>query len=234
MLSMVIPFYNEEENIDRVVGELVSAFETSKIDYELVLVNNGSTDSSPQLLRAWRSSREKIRVVDVGVNQGYGFGVICGLLAATGEEAGFMCGDGQVKAGDVVKVYRALEYCELAKARRVKREGGFWRAFLSLGYNRIFRAMFKIDSMDIDATPKIFRRAWLETFHLSSRDFFLDAELMLKAKYLNLRVVELPVSPLRREGGKSKVKITAIWEFAKNMLKYKFGTVMRDWECGRF
>ena len=73
-VSLVIPFYNEEENIERVVSGLVNSFEKGSIDYELILVNNGSVDKSPQILEDLAKEKpDRIKVVHVLVNQGYGW-----------------------------------------------------------------------------------------------------------------------------------------------------------------
>ena len=232
-LSLVIPFYNEEENIGRVVGGLVNSFGNSSIDYELILVNNGSVDETPQILEDLAKEQpNKIKVVHVPVNQGYGWGIINGLKNTSGEYVGFMCGDGQIKPEAVIMVYHQIEQenCDLAKVRRVSREDGLWRKIISLVYNRIFWVMFRVASPDINITPKIFHKDWLERFQLTAKDWFIDAEIMIKAKYLNLKVDEVPVEFLRREKGRSHVVLTTIWEFARNMLNYKLGRGVKEWK----
>ena len=232
-LSLVIPFYNEDESIERVVSELANSFEKASIDYELILVNNGSVDKTPQMLEGLTKEKpNKIKVIHVPVNQGYGWGIINGLDNASGEYVGFMCGDGQIKPEDVIVVYYQIKQgnCDLAKVRRVSREDGLWRKLISLVYNRIFRVMFRVTSLDINITPKIFHKDWLERFQLTAKDWFIDAEIMIKAKYLNLEVREVPVEFLRREKGRSHVKFAAILEFAKNMFNYKLGRGIKKWK----
>ena len=134
-LSLVIPFFNEAENIERVVNGLVNSFEKSSIGYELVLVNNGSIDESPQILENLAEEKpENIKVVHVPVNQGYGWGIMNGLKIASAEYVGFMCGDAQIKPEDVVAVYRLIEQenCDLAKVKRVSRDYSLWRKIISL------------------------------------------------------------------------------------------------------
>ncbi|MBA7715899.1 Poly-beta-1,6-N-acetyl-D-glucosamine synthase [subsurface metagenome] len=87
--SLVIPFYNEEKNVREVISGLSDTLERSSIDYELVLVNNGSTDKTPQILESLAKEKpDAIKVVHVSVNQGYGGGIINGLKRVSEEYVG--------------------------------------------------------------------------------------------------------------------------------------------------
>ncbi|MDO8568835.1 MAG: glycosyltransferase family 2 protein [Dehalococcoidales bacterium] len=231
--SLVIPFYNEEKNAKRVVEGLTGSFEKAAIDYELILVDNGSVDATPRILEELAGAKPAaIKVVHVPVNQGYGWGIINGMKAATGEYAGHMCGDGQVTPADVLKLFEFIkkEKCDLCKVRRVARHDGFVRKVLSVGYNTLFLLIFNVKTMDVNGTPKIVRRTYLEKMAPQSRDWFIDAEIMIKARHLDLKVSEVPVEFLRREAGRSHVAFSTIWEFARNMSSYKLGRGMRQWK----
>lgn len=231
--SLVIPFYNEEENVRSVVDGLVNAFEEKLTDYELILVNNGSMDKTPQILEEMSErKRGKIKVVHVPVNQGYGWGIINGLSAAGGDFVGYMCGDGQIQPGDVVRAFDCINSgkCDLAKVKRVARRDGLVRKVLSQGYNSLFFLLFNVRSLDVNGSPKILKRELLEVVSPVSKDWFIDAELMIKAKHLDLKVEEVPVEFLRRKAGRSHVKFATIWEFVKNMFGYRFGRGALEWQ----
>ena len=233
ILSLVIPFYNEEKNLERVVGGLVNNLEKASIDYELILVNNGSVDRSPQILEELAKEKpDRIKVVHVSANQGYGWGIVNGLENANGEYVGYMGGDGQIKPEDAIRVYRQIGRgsCDLAKAKRVSREDGLCRKIYTFVFNRLFWVIFRAASLDINGTPKIFHKDWLERFQLTAKDWFIDAEIMIKANYLGLKVREVPVEFLRREEGRSHVGFTTIWEFARNIINYRLGSGMREWK----
>lgn len=232
-LSLVIPFYNEEENIELVVSGLVNSFEKESIDYELILVNNGSVDKSPHILENLaREKPDKMKVVHVSVNQGYGWGIINGLKLASSEFIGYMCGDGQIRPKDVLKVFKTIknENYDLVKVKRVARKDGIIRKVVSTVYNWLFLVTFNARTLDVNGTPKIFKGELLEIFSPSSKDWFIDAEMMIKAKYLNLRMGEVPVEFLRREKGGSHVELTTILEFVRNIFTYKFGRGIREWK----
>lgn len=231
--SLVIPLYNEEEGARGVVDNLISALDEALLDYELVLVDNGSRDMTPQILESLaREKGDKIKIVHVPVNQGYGWGIINGLNAATGTFVGYMCGDGQIQPKDVIKVFDRIRAgnCDLAKVKRVARHDGLLRKILSRGYNSLFLLWFNVKSLDVNGTPKILKRDLLERFNPVSKDWFIDAEMMIKAKHLNLNVEEVPAQFVRREAGRSNVRFGTIWEFWKNMVGYRFGRRMQEWQ----
>ncbi len=160
-LSLVIPFYNEEKNVRGVVSGLVSSFEAMSTDYELILVNNGSADGSPRILEDLAEERpNKIKVVHVPVNQGYGWGIISGLRQASGEFVGYMCGDGQIKPADVARAFNGMRNGDgdLVKVKRIARRDGFIRKILSTGYNWLFLVVFNVKTLDVNGSPKVLRR----------------------------------------------------------------------------
>ena len=231
--SLVIPFYNEEESIEQVVSGLVNSFEKGSIDYELILVNNGSVDRSPKILENLaKENPAKIKVVHVSVNQGYGWGIISGLKQASGEFVGNMCGDGQIKPDDVVKVFNSMknENYDLVKVKRVVRKDGILRKVLSTAYHLLLLVTFNIRKLDVNGTPKVLKRELLEIISPSSKDWFIDAEIMIKAKYLKLRIKEIPVEFLRREKGTSHVAFATSFEFTKNILNYRLGREIKEWK----
>ena len=87
-----------------------------------------------------------------------------------------------------------------------------------------------LHSIDLNASPKVFPRAALASLHLESKDWFLDPELMLKAKPLGLKILERDVEGLPRAGGKSNVRYSTCLQFAKNILRYRFGSAHRAWK----
>jgi|GEM_PF-194029 len=230
--SLVIPLYNEQESLNKVIPPLIDELDLSGVDYQLVLVDNGSRDDTGEMLAQIAQENRRIRVARVEVNQGYGWGVITGLQCASGRLVGFMGGDGQIKPEDVVKTLRRAQSddCDLAKVKRVVRNDGWLRKLNSRIYNLLFLTMFNVHTMDVNGTPKIFRREWLAELAPQSKDWFLDAEIMIKAKELGLRIVDVPVEFLPREKGSSHVRLGAIYEFLSNMLSYRFGRGLKQWK----
>ncbi|MBI3490308.1 MAG: glycosyltransferase family 2 protein [Acidobacteria bacterium] len=229
-MSLVLPLYNEAEGIAAIVANLTNALEREAIPYQLVLVNNGSTDGSATILAEIASQNPAVHVTTVPVNQGYGWGIICGLKEATGEIVGFMCADGQIAPADVIHVYRRLVDgdVDLSKVVRVTREDGFTRRVMSVVYNRLFRVLFAFKAADINGTPKLMWRARFAELELSSKDWFIDAELMIRAVERGFRIAEVAVNFAARNHGASNVRLTTSLEFLRNMFRYRFARGRRS------
>lgn len=229
--SLALPFYNEELNIVPVISTLTDALETARLDFQLVLVNNGSNDRTQELISDLVASDSRLKFVKVAKNLGYGWGVSRGLKVAEGAWIGFMDGDAQIAPVDVVRFLESVsnDY-DMVKVRRSDRHDGIIRSSISEVYIIFFSLLFGISIYDINAKPVIFKRELLDTFKLTSRDWFIDAELMLKFDYLGLRIWEVPVLFRKRRAGRSHVKPATVIEFLFNIARYRFGKELKQWK----
>lgn len=230
--SIVIPLYNEEACVKQSVVDIVNSLdEEFRGGYELILVVNGSQDRTGEMCESLAVSYSSIRVVRVERNLGYGGGIIRGIEEASGSYVGFTCSDGQVSPEDLKRVMREIGRgtCDLVKARRTSRADGLVRKVNSACYNSLFRLLFGMRTCDINAMPKLWRRDVLRFLDLTSRDWFIDAEIMIKARCLDLRVHEIPIHYLKRAGGKSVVRVSAVWEFLRNAFFLIASGRLRSW-----
>lgn len=230
-ISLVLLFYNEEENVVWVVEDLRKALDQAGFDFNLILVDNGSQDRTPDLIEELVDEDPRLKRVTVTENLGFGWGVITGLAAAQSSWVGYMGGDGQVDPEDVIKLLNLRQSgYDLIKVRRTLRQDGFLRAWISNVYVMMVCLVFGIPFYDVNATPRIFRKKWLDKFQLSSLDWFLDAELLVKSHLLGLTVREVPIIFQKREGGSSNVNLGTIFEFLKNIAKFRFGKELIEWK----
>ena len=232
-LSLVLPCYNEEEPLENIVVALNHCFRREAVGLQLILVNNGSTDRTGEIIDRLVARGLPITKVTVGANQGYGYGVLQGLQQTQGRLVGFACADGQVDAEDLLKVYKLAERAKgqvLVKVRRRFRMDGWIRKIVSTIYNTLTTVLFGgLGSIDINGNPKILSYDNLQAMRLVSRDWFLDAEIMIKAKYLGLRVIEMNVFARMREGGATNVRPQTCLQFLGNLWKYWWGKPIREW-----
>lgn len=233
-VSLVLPCYNEEECLAETAGVLLRAFARQGISLELVLVNNGSRDGTERVIDELARKNPAVVKVVVPVNQGYGHGILEGLKACRAPFLGYLCADGQVGADDVVRVYRLLQGSDggvLTKVRRRFRQDSLKRKVISVCYNALMLALFgRLEAIDINGSPKIFSRKAYRRMQLRSKDWFLDPEIMIKAKHLKLLIAELNVRGLQRRGGKSNVRLSTCLEFLKNIARYRLGRSMARWK----
>lgn len=230
-LSLVMPCYNEADVIERTASEMVAAFARSPHRLQLVTVDNGSTDATGDILRQLKERYDNIVVERVEKNEGYGFGVLCGFPLCEASWVGVVVADGQVDPDDVVKLFgdaTRLSQRKLVKVRRRFRMDGLKRKIVSIIYNFSTNVLFGgLGSIDINGSPKIIPREYLERMNLQSKDWFLDPEIMIKAKRLGLSVYEKNIFAQLRPGGASNVNSFTCLEFVKNLLRYRFGKAAR-------
>lgn len=226
-LSLIIPFFNEEGGCEFVTHHLMEELDHHGIDYELILVNNGSTDQTGTILAHLAGGHPRVQVVTVEQNQGYGWGILSGLARSTGQFVGYVDGDTQVPPREVVQLFEQARHggVDLCKGMRLVRFDGPSRRVISFIYNWLFRWLFRCPVSDVNAKPKILSRDCYTRLELRSKDWFIDAEIVLKTHALGMRIQEVMVEFLPREQGTSKVRLDAIVEFLKNLLIYRLSTL---------
>ncbi|HLC79740.1 MAG TPA: sugar phosphate nucleotidyltransferase [archaeon] len=201
-LSVVIPCYNEEKNLP-LLAEKFSRFH--KGNFELILVNNGSTDKSAQVLeRLCFSKYNFIKKVDVASNIGYGNGVKKGLDKAGGK---FLCWTHADLQADPQDVFRAFEIAKarggnvFVKGRRLGR--GFSDSFFSFGMSVFCSMVLGRWLEDINAQPNLFHSSFLPHILDGPDDFSFDLYALYKAKEAGLKIIRFPVAFGARKFGKS-------------------------------
>lgn len=226
VLSLVMPCYNEEAIVSHTAIKLVGAFRGAELRLQLVAVDNGSTDRTGEILRELAAKYPEVTPHRVEVNQGYGFGILSGIPDATAPWVGMIPCDGQVDPADVVQLYEAAVASGvpvIAKVRRRFRLDGFRRKVVSVCYNAFVRLLWPtLQSIDLNGSPKIFPRDLIPRLQLSSKGWLLDPELMIKAHYLGVPVMEYNIFGRMRGAGVSHVRPAAMLEFFGALLAARF------------
>lgn len=225
-VSLVVPCYNEEGSIRYTLPELSKAFRKAGLTIELIAVDNGSSDQTGAIIQELATEDPSIVYHRVEKNQGYGYGILRGLELCSADWVGSIPADGQIDAEDVVKLYKVLASSDgwvLGKVRRRFRMDGFRRRVVSVCYNLFVCALWPgLGSIDINGSPKILPKRALKAMSLESKGWLLDPEIMIKAYYLNLPVIELNVCARMRGSGVSHVNMATCFEFFFKLLSARF------------
>lgn len=222
-LSVVMPAYNEASHLEKNITSVAQTLGASAIAYELIVVDNGSTDETQPILARLAAANPRIMPVSLAQNAGYGGGIRAGFAHARGTAVGWMDADGQESPQDIVRVYHALvsSGAGLAKAvRRIRKESAFRRVQSGV-FNFLFWVLFGSYTRDINAKPKVMTRAIYERLHLVSDDWFIDAELVIQLKKLGAPVAEVSIEWNERIAGKSHVHVGTALKFIYNMIAYR-------------
>ena len=230
-LSLVMPCYNEEEVLGYTVPQLLSAFANAGVRLELIAVDNGSADHTGAIIRRLAADDPSVVHYRVEVNEGYGNGLLQGIPLCTAPWIGFIPADGQVDAEDVVRLYQAVSATGrlvLGKVRRRFRMDGLRRKVVSTAYNLFVRVLWPhLQTLDVNGSPKLLPRSVVSSMELKSKNWLLDPEIMIKAHYLGVSVLELNVFARMRGGGISHVRAETCWQFLRYLLAFRFS---REWE----
>ena len=229
-VSFIMPCYNEEEVIPQTIPDLCDAFAARGHRLQLVATDNGSADRTGEIIGEL-AQRYPITLHRVEPNEGYGNGVLKSFAVCRAPWIGIIPADGQVDAEDVVRLREAVKHTTsptIGKVRRRFRLDGFRRKVISIGYNGFVRALWpRLDSIDINGSPKLLHKDAIARMQLESKDWFLDPEIMIKGHYLGLRVLEMNVFARMRGNGLSHIRATTCWEFFWSIVQFKFGGYAR-------
>ncbi|RQV18493.1 glycosyltransferase family 2 protein [Burkholderia cenocepacia] len=190
--SLVIPCFNEAKNLPLLVERCKNLCASSGV--EVVLVDNGSSDDSPAVLRTLLAGTTGLRSVRVDVNQGYGFGILSGLRVAEGEILGWTHADMQTDPCDALEGLTLFERCGndiFVKGRRYGRP--IADVAFTVGMSIFETCLLNKPLWDINAQPTMFSRTFFERLKNPPSDFSLDLYVYYQARIMGLPVHRFPV-----------------------------------------
>mgnify|MGYP001367054690 CR=1 FL=1 len=226
-LSIVVLAYRSAETIENFVKSLIHSLEKEKLLWEIILVGNyfeGLGDRTPEVVRKIAAEDSRITAITETKKGMMGWDMKTGFQAASGKTLAVIDGDGQMPSEDVIRVYQLLvkDGLDLAKTYRIKRNDGYYRKLISLIYNILFRLLFPgVNARDINSKPKIMTREFYEKFSLESNGWFIDAEIMILARRLGIKIGETETVFHSMDTRPSFVKPLSILEFLANLLTFR-------------
>lgn len=214
-LSVVIPAHNEEGCIGKTCQAILAGFAGADIeDYEILVINDHSTDGTENVLRDLAARCPRLRYVNNPGHGGFGWAVRLGLREFRGEAVAVVMGDLSDSPEDIVTYYRELKKgAECVFGSRFMRGSRVvdyppHKLFLNRLANRFIKVLFRLKHNDITNAFKAYRREVIEGIQpLLSSHFNLTVEVPLKAVVRGYRFVKVPISWTNRKSGTSKLKI---------------------------
>ncbi|HEY7452253.1 MAG TPA: glycosyltransferase family 2 protein [Candidatus Limnocylindria bacterium] len=205
-LTFFFPAYNEEANIERTVAVALEAIGPLVGSLEVLAIDDGSTDRTPELADALAAADPRVRVVHQA-NRGYGGALKAGFANARGELIAFSDGDLQF---DLAELKRLLDRMadgsrpvDAVIGWRIKRRDPFHRLVIAKTYNLIVSVLFGLRVRDIDCAMKLFRRQVFEGIRLDAEGPFLSAELLIKLNARGVRMDQVGVTHYPRTAGQN-------------------------------
>ncbi|HRE03926.1 MAG TPA: glycosyltransferase family 2 protein [Ilumatobacteraceae bacterium] len=217
-LSIFFPMWNEEEYIERALAagiEVCDALvaEGQIGDYELIVVDDASTDATPEIAGRLAAANPRVRVVHHPVNRKLGGSIKTGFAAATGDLVLYTDADLPFDFQELHKALRIMRLYEsdiVSAYRHDRTEEGSSRAIYTFFYNLLIRLMFGVKMRDINFAFKLCKRRIFDHIQLHSEGSFIDAELVIRAKKLGYTVTQFGVDYFPRTRGQSTLSSPAI------------------------
>lgn len=219
-LSLVIPAYNEGAVIGRAIAEAEAALSSHFERFEVLVVDDGSADATARIAREARPTAPHTQVLRHEINRGYGAALRTGFEAARYDLVAFTDADCQFDLTDLARLVPLAADAHVVVGYRADRKDPWRRRVLSKGYNLMARTLLGTRVRDVDCALKVFRRDVIAGLLPESRGFFVNTEMLTRARQLGLEVVELPVTHRPRAGGASKVSLREVPRTARTLLTF--------------
>lgn len=221
--SLIIPCYNEAENLPELIVRCEKVL--SNAEYEIIFVNNGSSDNSSFIFSDLTKHHNNVKIVNIKNNKGYGDGILQGLNLADGDIIGWTHADNQTHPNDFIKaihLFNKHKNLDFVKGKRYGR--GFVDRIFSLGMGIFDSILLKVKLFEINAQPTVFKKEFMSSWDRPPKDFSLDLYVYFMAKKQNLNIKRIKVFFGPRLFGTSKwnTGISQRIKFIKRTIEFSF------------
>ncbi|MCZ6507284.1 MAG: glycosyltransferase family 2 protein [Acidobacteria bacterium] len=204
-LSLVLPAFNEEESIATAIDEADTALRQLACTYEIIVVDDGSGDSTARVVEEKARTNEHVRLLSHSTNRGYGAALRTGFEAARSPLIAFTDADCQFYLDDLGLLLARAHDQDVVCGFRVDRQDPWPRRFYSACYNGFVRGLLSVPVRDCDCALKIFRAETLAAIRIETDGFLVNAEILAKLKMQGSRIAEVGVRHRTRYAGETTV-----------------------------
>jgi glycosyltransferase involved in cell wall biosynthesis len=213
-ISVILPVYNEAQNIEGVISDICSTLPAITDAFEIVMVNDGSRDATAGILENISSGKSYIKVITHQKNFGYGVSIMSGVANSRYPLVFSMDADGQFDIKELKKALCYLKDFDIVIGYRANRADSFYRIILATGYSWLVFLFFGLRFKDVNCGFKLLKKSVFDQGNISTAGVFYT-EVLLKAKKRGFRIKEIPVTHLprlrgRQTGGSPGVMFGAI------------------------
>ena len=211
-LSIILPALNEEDNLKPFVEEIVDYFDGICEKYEVIVVNDGSTDNTGELARTLSIRYNNITVVHHSERQGYGTSLKDGFHASRYDTIFFTDADRQfkIRSFDAFLPFLETKDVDMVIGYRIGRQDTIPRKCCAWVFNILMRSLFSMSYKDINCAFKIFNKEAFECLDIKTVDSLFNVELLAKATLKRLHIAQVGIKHYPRLQGKSSVAYRSI------------------------
>jgi len=221
-LSVFYPCYNEEANVEPLVRQSVDVLTRMVKDWEIIIVNDGSKDSTGPVADRLAAEDPRIRAVHHARNSGYGMALRSGFAAARKQYVFYTDGDGQFDMNELDRLLVRRNDADIVSGYRRNRQDPLLRRINAACWGWLVQRMLRFRCRDVDSAFKLYKREIFDRITLKSTGALIDAEVLARAARLGYTIVTVPVTHLPRKAGKQTgAKLSVIFRAFKELLKLR-------------
>jgi glycosyltransferase involved in cell wall biosynthesis len=227
-LSVFFPAYNDSGTIASMVIRAVQAASELTPDYEVIVVNDGSQDATPDIIDELARTYPRVRAVHHPRNRGYGGALQTGFRSATKDLIFYTDGDAQYDPAELKVLWaRMREDADLVNGYKISRSDPLHRIVIGRVYHHIVKLLFGLTVRDVDCDFRLMRRRIFERINLDRTSGVICLEMMKKITDGGFRIVEVPVHHYHRAFGKSQFfNFRRIFKTGVDVLRLWFALVV--------
>ena len=200
-ISVFFPCYNESSAIRPLVEKTLGVLNEISSDFEIIIVNDGSTDDTPGIADALSAEFEQVRAVHHETNSGYGAALQSGFKAATKELVFYTDGDAQFDIAELLPLIPLMKEYDVISCYRLNRQDGAVRKVNAWCWGKLVCLLFGMKIRDIDCAFKLFRREIFDNIKMKSTGALIDAEVLARALRKGYTLTQMGVHHYPRTAG---------------------------------
>jgi glycosyltransferase involved in cell wall biosynthesis len=200
-ISVFFPCYNEQPNVTRIVESALTVLEKLNADFEIIIVNDGSTDGTGRMADDIASRESRVKVVHHPQNLGYGAALQSGFKTAAKELVFYTDGDGQFDINEMPPLLPLMEQYDIVSCYRLNRRDSIIRKINAWCWTKLVCLLFNLKLRDIDCAFKLYKREIFDHIEMSSTGALIDAEILARAAHKGYRITQKGVHHYPRTAG---------------------------------